>query len=259
MAGKIRLSFMGTNGWYTTRTGNTISALLETPESHIVLDAGEGLGLLPGFAKGRGKRIDLFLSHFHLDHIFGLHLLPRLAALKRIRIFGQPGTIRILSGFVNHPFTASFSELEGIGLDVSVHELKVGINRIDGADYSVVAAPLVHADPCWGYRFEVGGKAVAYCTDTGACRNIVELSRGADALIAECGLPPGAASDPGWPHLSPESAAGLAKRAGCKKLFLTHFAAHHYPTMASRKKAEIAARKIFPAAYAAKDGMRTLI
>ena len=142
---------------------------------------------------------------------------------------------------------------------MGVHELKHGRNRIKGADYSVVAAPLVHADPCWGYRFEAEGKSVAYCTDTGACRNIVELARGADALITECGLLPGMEGDSEWPHLAPETAASLAREAGCKRLFLSHFAAHLYKTMEGRKKAERAARKIFPRTFAARDGASFLI
>ena len=259
MQAKLKLSFLGTNGWYSTRTGDSVCAVLETPESIIVLDAGEGMRHLPDFAGRRRKSVHLFLSHFHLDHTFGLHLLPKLAALKRIEIYGQPGTRKVLARLLNHPFTAPPAELEGIGLEVGVHELKHGRNRIKGADYSVVAAPLVHADPCWGYRFEAEGKSVAYCTDTGACRNIVELARGADALITECGLLPGMEGDSEWPHLAPETAASLAREAGCKRLFLSHFAAHLYKTMEGRKKAERAARKIFPRTFAARDGASFLI
>jgi len=255
MAEKIRLSFLGTNGWYTDENGNSVCAVIETGRSYIVLDAGEGLRLLGKFATRREKRIDLYLSHFHLDHVIGLHTLPALARLGRIRIFGQPGTGKVIAQLVNHPFTASFAELRGLGLEVSVHELKEGRNKIPGADYAVVAAPLVHADPCFGYRFETKGKTIAYCTDTGACENIVKLARGADALITECGMLPGGKEDSEWPHLSPEKAARLAKRAICKKLFLTHFGAHLYRTKESRKGAERAARKIFGKSFAAKDGM----
>ncbi len=255
MTGKITLRFLGTNGWYTTETGDTVCAAIETPERIIVLDAGEGLRKLPELRFAAKKPVDLFLSHFHLDHVIGLHTLPKLAKLKRIRIFGQPGTARVISQLVAHPFTASLAELTGLGLKISVHELKNGKNRIPGADYTVIAAPLVHADPCFGYRFGLGGKSVAYCTDTGACENIVKLARGADALITECGLLPGQKADASWPHLSPESAARLAKKAGCKKLYLTHFAAHLYKTAKSRKLAERAAKKIFPSTFAAHDGL----
>ena len=235
----------------------------------MLIDAGEaawdsddGATLVAAYVRavlGCARLDYAVLSHFHLDHTFGLHLLPKLAALKRIEIYGQPGTRKVLARLLNHPFTAPPAELEGIGLEVGVHELKHGRNRIKGADYSVVAAPLVHADPCWGYRFEAEGKSVAYCTDTGACRNIVELARGADALITECGLLPGMEGDSEWPHLAPETAASLAREAGCKRLFLSHFAAHLYKTMEGRKKAERAARKIFPRTFAARDGASFLI
>jgi ribonuclease BN (tRNA processing enzyme) len=65
--------------------------------------------------------------------------------------------------------------------------------------------------------------------------------------------------DGGWGHASPEDAARVAEKAGVKKLFLTHFMPDFYPTIASRKKAENAAQKIFKNSTAAKDGMSVII
>jgi ribonuclease BN (tRNA processing enzyme) len=122
----------------------------------------------------------------------------------------------------------------------------------------------VHADPCWGFRFELDAgegqapakKILSYCTDTGPCDNLVALSRNADVLITECGLLPGAPSPPSWPHLNPEMAAEAAKAAGVKKLFLTHFAANLYETKEARLQAQAAARGIFTDSTATMDGMQ---
>lgn len=258
MEGKLRLVFLGTNGWYATRkTGNTVCALIETPKRCIVLDAGDGIYKLDAHL-AKDKPVDIFLSHFHLDHIAGLHMLVKIRKQRRVRIFGQPGTKKTLSEFVAHPFTASPAEL---WVKLSFHELKQGRNILDG--YTVEAAPLVHADPCWGYRFEIGPerrkKTIAYCTDTGPCENIVRLAKGADAMVSECAMLPGIPGSKGWPHLTPEAAAKLAKEAGCKKLYLTHFAAHLYTGMKKRKEAEAAARRTFKNTKAAFDGMTVLI
>lgn len=255
----MRIIFLGTNGWYASpKTGNTTCALIETADRNIVLDAGDGFAWLSEHATDRKKPIDVFLSHFHIDHVAGLHMLPKIGKGARVRIFVQPKGKKAIMRLLDHPYTASPYEQFA---KVSVHELAKGKNTISDRQgrYEVHVAPLVHADPCIGFRFALNGKdgkrTVAYCTDTGPCKNYLKLAKGADLLITECGLLPGAKTNPEWPHLSPESAAGLAKEAGCKKLVLTHFAAHHYKSMEMRDTAQRAAAKIFPAAIAAKDGM----
>ncbi len=274
---RVKLTFLGTNGWYATPLANTVCALLETPSRYIVLDAGDGIHRLDSCATDPNKPVDLFLSHFHLDHVIGLHIQPKFHFKNTLRIFGMPGTKKVLATLVDHPFTAPYRALEPRGLKVEVHELREGDNEID--EYSVRAAPLVHADPCWGYRFGIpraGGAGVqddgparpepsssgeapaiiSYCTDTGPCDNMVSLSRGADALITECGLRPGMPISPSWPHLNPETAAALAHAAGCKAMYLTHFAAHLYDTIKKREEAESVAREIFPHSFAAYDEMQ---
>ncbi len=259
----LKLTFLGTNGWYPTATGNTVCALIETPDRYIVLDAGDGIHRLDQHATDQKKPVDLFLSHFHLDHLWGLHIQPKFSFQNEMRIFGQPGTKEILAKFVGPPLTAPFSVLK---TKISVHELKEGKNTIEppdgvkGQPYSVRALPLVHADPCWGFRFELadmGGtkKIISYCTDTGPCDNLVALADNADVLITESGLLPGEPISPSWPHLNPETAAKMANEAGCRKLILTHFAAHKYGTHEKRFEAQKCARAIFENTFAAIDGM----
>jgi len=36
----MKITFLGTNGWYDTDCGNTICTLLETTKAYILLDAG---------------------------------------------------------------------------------------------------------------------------------------------------------------------------------------------------------------------------
>ena len=69
---------------------------------------------------------------------------------------------------------------------------------------------LIHSTPCFGYRFEVDGKILAFCTDTGVCENAIELCRDADLMITECSFKPGQYSSI-WPHLNPEDAVNMAR------------------------------------------------
>ena len=84
-----------------------------------------------------------------------------------------------------------------------------------------------------GYRFDLDGKVVAYCPDTGICENAVLLAEDVDLLITECSHKPGENS-PDWPHLNPEDAAEIARRAKAKRLALTHFDAGRYTTVQER-------------------------
>lgn len=263
----MRIYFLGTNGWFATRTGNTVCAAIlagcgQRPRSSrgapacrlIVLDAGDGLSKLPALmARLRMPRADIFLSHLHLDHAGGLHILPRMKKGMRVRIFAHKSYLPALRRLLAHPYTASPAEQFA---KVTLHSLRTGENRVP---YGVFALPLDHADPCFGFRFSLDGEQVAYCTDTGPCRNFGRLARNADALVSECALPPGARELKGWPHLSPEMAAREAAKAGAKRLILTHFDANKYPSPSLRTKAQAAARKIFPRTLAARDGMEITI
>ncbi|MCX6771752.1 MAG: MBL fold metallo-hydrolase [Candidatus Micrarchaeota archaeon] len=263
---KMRIFFLGTNGWFATRTGSTVCAAIAFQDRLIVLDAGDGFQHIPALLlRLRLKRADVFLSHLHIDHVAGLHLLPLLPRGTRVRIFAHKSCIPALKQFVAHPYTAPPSEQWA---KVTLHPLSTGKNKVPIAAsgkpsrpsarhqaYSVLALPLHHADPCFGYRFSLEGKEIAYCTDTGPCRNYTRLAAGADLLITECSLLPGALPTPSWPHLSPQTAANEAKKAGAARLILTHFDANKYSSLALRYRAQKAARKIFPRTSAARDGM----
>ena len=247
---KVRIFFLGTNGWFATKTGNTVCAAIRAKDKLIVLDAGDGFQHAPALMGRLGiRRADVFLSHLHIDHIAGLHLLPLLPRGMCVRIFAHRSYLPALKKFVAHPYTASPPEQYA---RVSLHPLSTGENNVP---YPVHALPLRHADPCFGFRFQVGGRRIAYCTDTGPCKNIQALAQGADALITECSLLPRAGEHAGWPHLSPEMAAREAEKAGAQMLLLTHFDAKEYRAFSQRAAAQKAARKIFPRAFASRDGM----
>lgn len=90
----MKLYFLGTNGWYSDKGNNTICTLLETEKYYIVFDAGDGIHKLDKFIK-KGKPIFLFLSHLHLDHIYGFHIFPKFKFKNKVTIFCPKGTKNI--------------------------------------------------------------------------------------------------------------------------------------------------------------------
>ena len=247
----MNLIFLGTNGWYDTATGNTVCALIKTRRWDIVLDAGNGLYKLDKYCDGT-RPVFILLSHFHLDHIAGLHTLVKFKFKKGLTICGQKRTRRILKKFVGRPFTVPLAKLP---YPVKILELPSENARLP---FRVKALPLVHADPVLGFRLALEGKVVTYCTDTGYCPNALELARGADALITECAHLPGE-TNPLWPHFNPETAARLAAESGAKKLILTHFSAERYHKPGLRGTALRMAKNTFRDTLAASDGLEVAL
>jgi ribonuclease BN (tRNA processing enzyme) len=248
--GKMKITFLGTNGWFDTDCGNTICTLIETKKSYIILDAGNGIHKASRYIK-KDVPVYLFLSHFHIDHIEGLHTLAKFN-FKSLEIVGQPGTKASIKEFLAPKYSIPVDKLP---FPCNVIDINEGWHR---NPMKFQALQLVHASKCFGYRFEIDGKVISYCTDTGYCKSSAELSANADLLISECAFLSGQTSN-SWPHMNPQLAAKLAVESKAKKLALTHFDAALYSTMAKREKAQAQARMIFPKTFSAYDGLRIAV
>jgi ribonuclease BN (tRNA processing enzyme) len=222
----MEIRLLGTNGWYDTKTGDTTCVFVDSKDYYLVFDAGNGIHKLDSVIT-KQKPVFLFLSHFHLDHIAGLHVLNKFDFPEGLTIIGQTGTRKILDGFVRQPFTIPFSDYS---YPVSIVDLPEGEHDVP---FHVEARKLVHSTDCMGYRVGIDGKILAFCTDTGICDNAIRLAREADVLITECSLKPGQAN-PLWPHLNPEDAISIARQGNAKKLVLIHFDANTYRTLDDR-------------------------
>jgi len=246
----MKLHFLGTNGWYDTRLGNTLSILLDTDQAYIVFDAGGGFYKLDRYIK-EDKPIIVLLSHFHLDHIIGLHALAKFNFIQGIKVFGPKGIKKLFNIIINTPYSMPVNKLK---TKLTVNEFSNNLKLPVDIEYK----ELRHVGVCYGYRVSVDNKSVVFCTDTGPCRNLNLLAKGADILITESSLPPGQV-DNNWPHLNPQQVALIAKQAKVNKLFLAHFDAGVYLTNKDKILAQSAARKIFENTWAAKDGLSVRI
>lgn len=184
----MKMIFLGTNRWYDTETGNTTCIIIGAKDYFIILDAGNGFYKIDQHITSK-KPIYLFLSHFLLDHIAGLHILSnfKFNFSQDIRIYGQIGTKNLLNTIVNDPYTITFVKLP---FKIDVYEFSEGLHNIP---FSVKCKFLLNSSKCLGYIFELHGKIISYCPDTGICENAIELAENADLFIAECSFKMGAA------------------------------------------------------------------
>jgi ribonuclease BN (tRNA processing enzyme) len=243
----MKVTFLGTNGWYDTLTGNTCSVLVQSEEYTVIFDAGFGIAKADQYIS-QEKPAFLFISHYHLDHVAGLHTLSKFRFKNPLTICGPTGISETLHSIVREPFTVPFDQLP---FPVEFIEMAEGEHTIP---FFVECRPLVHPVPCYGYSITLDSRTIAFCTDTGRCENAVRLSRNADLLITECGLKPGEES-PDWPHLNPEEAIRIAKDARAKRLALIHFAAHKYTTPEDRLEIQRSYSRDCPGLIAATDGL----
>lgn len=254
----MKVSFLGTNGWYTTPTGNTPCIVIDTRDQYIVLDAGNGIYKLDEYIK-EDKPIFLFISHFHIDHTSGLHTLSKFNFKQGIDVYVGPNRSKDFQILVNPPYTVGY-----LPRPDNVGELRtpIRLNELSeegkGIPFQASAIPQSHAYKDHGYRFVIDGKTVAYTGDCGPTEATIKLARDADLLITECAHRK-TPTDNTWGHLDPVLAATIAKKANVKQLILTHFDASQYTTLNDRKEAEEKAREIFSQTIAATDGFEFIL
>lgn len=245
----IKITFMGTNGWYDSVTGNTTSILIEHKDYYIILDAGNGISKLNQYIK-LDKPTYLILSHFHLDHISGLHTLSMNKFTKGLYIIVQKKGEEILKHFINTPFMLPIEKLPFYTRIIEMND-----ENIQVLPFKAAFLPLVHSTVTLGIRLELGNKVITYCTDTSYCSNAVKLAMDSDVLIAECSMRSSEIIDAGI-HLNPQSAAKIAEESAAKSLYLMHFDASRYHRIESRKEAQLIAREIFQNSYITWDGFQ---
>jgi ribonuclease BN (tRNA processing enzyme) len=223
----MKVVFLGTNGWFDSQEGNTISTLVITDCCNIVLDAGNGIAKLSKYMD-EDKPTYLFISHFHIDHVEGLHTLCLNAFPKGLTIVVQEGGTVILNDFLRPPYTGSLGSMR-----FKTNVIETAAGRAD-LPFEASFLPLRHSPFTQGIRMDIGGIAIAHCLDTGYCENAVALARNADLLILECTLRQGIMQEN---HLCPEMCVRIAQESGARMLALTHFEGKSYPNRESREEA----------------------
>ncbi len=98
------------------------------------------------------------------------------------------------------------------------------------------------------------GLKILYSTDTRPCETIVAYGRDADLMVLEANYPDDEKIDKArqWGHMTFAEAAGLAKAAGARELWLTHFS----QSITDPKEFEENATRVFPNARVGVDGLK---
>lgn len=214
--------------------GNTACFSLERGDIQVVLDAGSGLAALgERMAREGRRRIDILLSHCHLDHIMGLFpFAPRYNHRMEIHLYGMPGIGRELAGLIGPPLWPV--GLAGGQGQIHIHEVWEGSPFLlaDGAapGLTVTALEGNHPGGCLYYRLEGGGRSLVYALDCelseDMTRRLTDFARGTDLLIWDASFAPEDLK-PGWGHSTWEEGLDLGRAAGSKRVLMTHYSGQY--------------------------------
>ncbi|MCW5977658.1 MAG: MBL fold metallo-hydrolase [Bryobacteraceae bacterium] len=266
----MRIKFWGVRGSAPTPEaqkleygGNTSCVELRLPDGGLlILDAGYGirnLGLALQAEHGAAPvSAQVFLSHYHWDHIQGIPFFAPLYGPKNRVVFhaaGFRGSVRkMLQNQMADPYFPVL--FDAVGADREFVEMDRAPVSYHGV--SVHAFEVNHPQRALGYRIEADGAVVVYAPDRehGDARLdalIREYSQGADLLITDAQYTPEEyESKRGWGHSTWLECIRLAEDAKVRELMFFH----HDPGRSDAQLAGIleSARERFPNCFAAKEG-----
>ncbi len=238
-----------TSGPNTKNYGSRTSCAFVSEDDHaLILDAGSGIQQFNsiGFAK---KRIDVLLTHLHMDHILGLGFFsPFFDPLMEAHIWGpkiKSESLRSrLSRYLSPPLFPVL--LRDLPCKLIFHE--IGNSDFEVNHFKIKSNYVIHPGPTVGFRVTGRNSAFTYIPDhepaLGCCGMIKDpkwisgynLAKDTDVLYHDGQYTAGEyANKKGWGHSSVEDAVLFAAETHVKRLII----AHHDPSHSDEQLSKI--------------------
>lgn len=149
----LSVLILGSGSALPTISANQTAQLVRCGEQSFLMDCGEGTQIELRRNKVKMQKIDqVFISHLHGDHFFGLvgllstmHLLGRT---KELQVFGPKG----LQEIVEIQFKNAGSHLS---FEMQFYEVTEGGKVVyENSKIVISSIPLKHRIPCYGFLFQ---------------------------------------------------------------------------------------------------------
>ena len=227
-----------TPGPSTTRYGgNTSCVRVIGPDGHVlVLDAGTGIRPLALGLPRDVSRVDVLLTHLHMDHLLGLGFFgPLCDARMEVHIWGPASATLSLEARLRRYLSPPLFPvlLRDVPCHLELHHVVRG--RVPIGPFRVTAARVCHPGPTVGYRIETETASLAYLPDhepaLGARRfplepewtSGFELAHKVDLLLHDAQYTREEYPEHvGWGHSTIHDALAFARLTGVKQIVPFH-------------------------------------
>jgi len=225
--------------------GNTSCVEVEGRDGTVViLDAGTGVRRV-GNTYRQPRRLDILLTHLHMDHIQGLGFFgPFFEDDFEVHVWGPPSTTQDLrtrlTRYLSPPLFPV--RLRDVAARLELHDVPMDPFTIGGLEIS--GQMVIHPGQTLGFRVSDGQSTMAYLPDHEPSLGMASLPDDAE-WVSGCGLARDAdllihdaqytadeyAERVGWGHSRVEDAVSLAALGGARRLVTFHHDPDHDDTM----------------------------
>ena len=267
---KLQVKFWGVRGSIPTPVARNLghggnTACIEVrygSEPPLIFDAGTGarrlVTKLLQEAGGGSLSANIFLTHFHWDHIQGIPFMPALYMPSCQLTFHSDRLADTLDKTLKGQMSSPYFPVRLPEVLAEVRYRQIGPRGVEFGSLTVKPFPLCHPDGAVGYRIDAPGESVVYASDhehgeDRYDRAVLENAQGADMLIYDAQFTPAEyLSSAGWGHSTWLEGAKVARQAGVGQLVLFHHDPGHDDDALSVIERD--ARAEFANTVAAKEG-----
>jgi phosphoribosyl 1,2-cyclic phosphodiesterase len=202
----------------------------------VVLDAGTGIQRLGNELEGDIHRIDILLTHLHMDHIQGLGFFaPIFRKGCEIHVWGPPSpTLHLRARLTRYLSPPLFPiRLRDLRANFEFHDAPLDSFAI--GPLTVQADEVIHPGATLGFRISENGRSMTYLSDHEPALATangnpgpewvsgLRLARETDVLIHDAQYTqPERDERLGWGHSSVPEAIDFARAAQARQLVLFH-------------------------------------
>ncbi|MEE9464136.1 MAG: MBL fold metallo-hydrolase [Candidatus Neomarinimicrobiota bacterium] len=202
----------------------------------LVLDAGSGILRLGATLPASTTRVDILLTHLHLDHIIGLGFFGPLRNQDcEVHIWGPASTTYTLKERLSHYLSPPLFPVYIRDMQSTLEFHEIATREFEIGEFKISSAPVIHYDPTLGFRITTTDATVTYLPDHEPALGVVDfpmsgewtsgysLAAGADILIHDAQYTQSEYLDRvGWGHSSIPDAYKFATMADVKHLIPFH-------------------------------------
>ncbi len=152
---------------YIRHGGNTSCMTLEYGSDLIILDAGSGIrNLGSALAAGPPRKLHLFITHTHWDHIQGFPFFaPAFIPGFEIIIYGAKGFNKNLESLFRGQFDPDYFPIQMENMDAALEFVYLGEEPVRVGEVEVSWEFTQHPGPTLGYKLALPGKTLAWVPD----------------------------------------------------------------------------------------------